>query len=144
MTAYVHETRELTHTAALAMLQAAVDAADQLGQPQCIVIVDKSGATLASLRMQGAKYLSLKSARSKARTAASISAPSGAIPPHVAPLIAAATQGDMTGLGGGLPIYVDGFLVGGIGVGSGTPDQDTIVAQAAIVAIGGTAEAGQI
>lgn len=138
---FVQNTLELTHAASLEMLRVAIATAEEMGQPQCIVIVDKSGESLASIRMSGAKYLSLKSARAKARTAASIGAESAAIPSHVAPLIAAATEGNMTGLGGGLPIYVDGKLVGGIGVGSGSPDQDTAVALAAIKAIGGSAAA---
>lgn len=33
-------------------------------------------------------------------------------------------------IGGGLPIEVDGVVVGAIGVSTGTPDQDTQVAQA--------------
>lgn len=138
--AFTRTTLELTHDAALAMLKAGTAAADDMGQPQCIVIVDKSGETLASLRMSGAKYLSLRSARAKARTAASIGAASAVIPPQVAPLIAAATQGEVTGLGGGHPIYIDGTLVGGIGVGSGSPEQDTSVALAAIAEIGGQPE----
>jgi len=132
---YIHETLELTHTAALEMLSAAIAAAESIDQPQCIVIVDKSGETLASIRMTGAKFLSMLSARTKARTAASIKADSGAIPAHVAPLIAAATQDQVTGLDGGLPIFVKGILVGAIGVGSGSPQQDIAVGNAAIAAL---------
>ncbi len=135
---YTRKSIELTHVAALEMLAAGIAEADRIDQPQCIVIVDKSGETLASIRMTGAKYLSLLSAKSKARTAASIGAPSGNIPAPVAPLIAAATQGEVTGLGGGLPIFFDGILVGGVGVGSGSPDQDIAVAAAAIATIGAT------
>ena len=60
---YFRETMDLTHEAALEMLRAGVVAADEMGQPQCIVIVDKSGEILAMLRMSGAKYLSLLSAK---------------------------------------------------------------------------------
>lgn len=133
---YTQASIELTHVAAVKMLAAGIAKADKIKQPQCIVIVDKSGETLASIRMTGAKYLSLLSAKSKARTAASIGAPSGNIPALVAPLIAAATQGEVTGLGGGLPIYFEGTLVGGIGVGSGSPEQDIAVAKTAIAAVG--------
>ena len=87
-------------------------------------------------RMTGAKYLSRKSARSKARTAASIGAATTAIPEAVRPHIAAATQGEVTGLAGGLPIRINGELLGGIGIGSGSPDQDIAVAAAALAAIG--------
>ena len=125
----------LTHRAVMTMLQAAVAKAEAIGQPQCIVIVDASGVTLGQLRMTGAKFLSLKSAEAKARTAASIRAPSETIPEAVGPAIAAATGNDVTRLGGGLPIFVDGICVGGIGVGSGTPEQDKDVADAALSAI---------
>ena len=128
-------TLRLTHRAALLMLEAAVAKAEEIGQPQCVVIVDASGETLAQLRMTGAKYLSLKSASSKARTAASIGAPSGDIPESVGLSIAAATDGDMTRLTGGFPIVTEGVLVGGIGVGSGSPEQDGEVAAAALAAL---------
>ncbi|MEO0990113.1 MAG: heme-binding protein [Pseudomonadota bacterium] len=129
-------TTALTHGGVLAMLAAAVAKAEEIGQPQCIVIVDASGEVLGEIRMTGAKYLSRKSARTKARTAASIGAPSSAIPEAVRPHIAAATQNAVTGLGGGLPIRVGGHLIGGIGVGSGSPEQDIEVAEAALRAIG--------
>ena len=132
---YTEQTLKLTHRAVLTMLEAAVARAEEIGQPQCIVIVDVSGETLGTLRMSGAKYLSLKSARAKARTAASINAPSNVIPEDFGPLISAATGGEITRLGGGLPIVIDGHLVGGIGVGSGSADQDIAVGEAAIAAI---------
>lgn len=126
----------LTHEGVLRMLQAAAEKAEALNQPQCIVIVDASCVDLACLRMTGAKVLSLDSARSKARTAASIGAPSAAIPDAVRPAIAAATGNAVTGLTGGLPVRFDGQVVGGIGVGSGSPDQDLAVAHAALAAVG--------
>ena len=137
---FVEPSLRLTHQAALAMLAGAVARAEEIGQPQCIVIVDASGETLAQLRMNGAKYLSLKSARSKARTAASIGAASAAIPEHVGLYIAAATEGHVTRLAGGLPIYMEGQLVGGIGIGSGSAEQDVDVATAALAAIGAEAQ----
>lgn len=133
---HVAPTLILTHGGVMTMLQAAIEKAEEIGQPQCIVIVDASGETLGEIRMSGAKYLSRRSARTKARTAASIGAPSDAIPEAVRPHIAAATQNAVTGLSGGLPVRMNGTLVGGIGVGSGTGEQDIAVAQAALAAIG--------
>ncbi len=126
----------LTHHATLTMLQAASAEAEAMGQPQCIVVVDASGEVLGELRMSGAKFLSRKSARSKARTAASIRALTTQIPEPVRLHIAAATGGEVTGLGGGIPIRIDGEVLGGIGVGSGSADQDLQVARAALSAIG--------
>ena len=39
---------------------------------------------------------------------------------------------------GGLPIFVDNQIVGGVGCSSGTPDQDEVVAQAGIDAFLGS------
>ncbi|MDE0523394.1 MAG: heme-binding protein [Boseongicola sp.] len=132
--------RILTHRATLEMLDAAVETAEAIGQPQCIVIVDASGELLGEIRMTGSKFLSRRSARAKARTAASTGAPSTEVPEAVRPHVAAATGGEVTGLAGGLPIRIDGVLLGGIGVGSGSPEQDLRVARAALAEIG--AEAG--
>lgn len=133
-----HTTERLTDAALLALLQAASEQALTMGQPQCIVIVDPSAVDLAVLRMSGAKVLSLRSARAKAQTAASTGRPSAALSEAVRPAIAAATEGSMTGLPGGLPIWRNGILLGGIGVGSGTGAQDVEVAEAALAAIGAT------
>lgn len=133
---WTQEARVLTHHGAMAMLGAAIAEAEALKQPQCIVIVDASGEVVAELRMTGAKFLSRKSALAKARTAASIGAPSEAIPAPVRASIAAATEGAMTGLPGGLPIILEGHRLGGIGVGSGSGDQDIAVGRAALAAIG--------
>ncbi len=126
----------LTDAALLAMLQAAADKALAIGQPQCIVIVDPSAVDLAVLRMTGAKVLSLRSARAKAQTAVSTGRPSDSIAEAVRLAIASATDGAMTGLPGGLPIWRNGMLLGGIGIGSGTGVQDVEVANAALAAIG--------
>ncbi|MBB4008765.1 GlcG/HbpS family heme-binding protein [Allorhizobium taibaishanense] len=126
----------LTDEGVAALLRAAIDAATAMGQPQCIVIVDQSGVLLASFRMRGSRYLSLKSATAKARTAASLAAPSHSVPDSAKLLLAAATQNEATGLRGGLPIRVGGMLIGGIGIGSGSGEQDEDVAREALAAIG--------
>lgn len=130
----------LTHGATMNMLQAAVNKAEAMGQHQCIVIVDTSGELLGEIRMDGGKYLSRKSALAKALTAASIGGPSTNIPEHVRLNIGLATQGDVTGLPGGLPIIIDGDLVGGIGIGSGSGEQDIEVATAALAAVSAKTE----
>lgn len=132
---FTSTTQILTHEGAMTMLEAAIVMADQIGQPQCIVIVDASGELVAEVKMTGAKFLSRKSALVKALTAASIGGPSTNIPEAVRPAIGAATQGCMTGLPGGLPIKINGVLLGGIGIGSGSGDQDIAVANAALRSI---------
>ena len=133
---FVRETKVLTHQGALAALVAAVEKAEAMGQPQCIVIVDANGEVLAELRMTGAKFLSRKSALAKALTAASIGNETVSVPEGVRTAIGLATEGKVTGLPGGLPIRLDGVLLGGIGVGSGSGEQDIEVAKAGLAAIG--------
>lgn len=136
---YTHTTQALTDAAILTMLSAAQQKATAMGQPQCIVIADASAVVLGSLRMLGARVLSLKSATTKAQTAASIGNSTGSIAEPMKLLLATATGGSVTGLPGGLPIRFGGVLVGGIGVGSGTGVQDEEVARAALAAIGADA-----
>lgn len=132
---YLQHRPELTAEGALVVLQAAAAAAREIGTPQCIAVVDRGGHLLAFLRMDGAKVLSQYSAAQKAATAASSAAPSGEVAEPLAAGLAAATQGRFTNLRGGLPILLEGHLVGAIGVGSGTAEQDLIVARAGIDAL---------
>ena len=127
----------LTHEGATLMLQAAVAKATAMGQPQCIAIVDDGCNLLAYLRMDGAKLLSRESALHKAMTAASSRAPTGHTPDGLDAKLALATGGKVTNLKGGLPLVLNGQVIGGIGVGSGTGDQDVEVGQAAIAALVG-------
>ena len=132
---YVAQHPRLTHEGALLMLHAAVDKANAMGQPQCIAIVDDGCNLLAFLRMDGAKVLSQASATHKAMTAASSRAPTGHIAEGLDAKLAFATEGKVTNLKGGLPVVFDGKVIGAIGVGSGTGEQDVEVAQAAIEAL---------
>jgi glc operon protein GlcG len=118
------ETLALSHQGALNALSAAVAKAEEIGVPQNIIIVDASGVLVASIRMDGAKYLSIDTATGKARFAASHNAPSGNLPFEAGVTFAVVTKGTATNLPGGLPIRFGGKLAGGIGVGSGTGEQD--------------------
>jgi len=126
---------DITHETALKMLAAACEAARETGRDQCIVVADTHCQIVASLRMDGGKVLSMRSATAKALTAASNNAPSGGLPAEFAVAMAAATDGAVTNLRGGLPIRFDGKPAGAIGIGSGTPEQDIAVARAALAAV---------
>lgn len=131
------ETRPvLTHDAVLNMLENGVAKAIETGAPQCLVVVDASGEVLGSLRMSGAKYLSLRSATAKARTAASTGTPTGALPDDFAAKLAAATGNAVTNLRGGMPVIFNGQIAGAVGVGSGAADQDVAVAEVMVACVG--------
>lgn len=130
---------KLTAEAALMLVQAAAKAATAMGVPQCIAVVDEGCNLLAFLRMDGSRVLSIDSARRKAETAAATGLPSGQMHSDVEIKLAIASGGRMTNLKGGMPILVDGQVIGGIGIGSGTGEQDREIASAAITAVFGTA-----
>ncbi|MCW5889905.1 MAG: heme-binding protein [bacterium] len=135
MAAHVQSTLQLTHAGALAVLEAAVAKATEIGVPQCIAVVDAGGNLLAFVRMDGAKVLSQRSATRKAVTAASSRAASGGMPEDLGAKLAVATDGQLINVRGGLPIVADGHVIGAIGVGSGTQDQDVVVAEAGLAAL---------
>jgi glc operon protein GlcG len=128
---------KLTHEGALKMLRAGIAKAREMKQPQCITITDDGGHLLAFVRMDGAKVLSIDSSRKKALTAASARIPTGQTNPTNEIKLALATDGKLTNLLGGLPVIVDGHVIGAVGVGSGTGEQDLEVAKAAIAALPG-------
>ncbi len=129
----------LSHEGALKILRAAMDKAAEMKVPQCIAVVDDGGNLLAFVRMDGAKLLSIDSSVRKALTAVSGRAPTGGVNADVEMKLAHATSGKLVNLKGGLPIIEDGVVVGGIGVGSGTGEEDLEVARAGVAALGSNA-----
>src|ERR1700752_4813874 len=126
---------KLTWEGASRLVQAAIVKAREIGVPECISIVDPGGHLLAFARMDGAFVQSIDSSLMKAMTAASYGEPTGNIPAGIDLKLAIATQGKRINLPGGLPIIIDGQVIGGIGVGSGTGEQGRIVAEAALAAL---------
>ncbi len=125
----------LTLQGAQKILAAAARKAGEMKLPQCIAVVDTGCNLLAFIRMDGAKILSIESSIRKARTAANAGVPTGGINGELEFRLAHATSGQLVNLKGGLPIIIDGIVLGGIGVGSQTGDQDLEVAQAGLAAL---------
>jgi uncharacterized protein GlcG (DUF336 family) len=126
---------KLTYQGAMKLLHAAVAKAAAMAVPQCISIVDAGGHLLAFARMDGAFSQSIDTSLMKAKTAASYGRPTGDIPAGIDLKLAIGTRGKRINLPGGLPIIVDDHVIGGIGVGSGTGEQDRQVARAAVAAL---------
>lgn len=111
--------------------------AEAIGVPMCIAIVDESGNLIAFERMEGGKVTSITIAIDKAFTAAAAKKATheygqASQPGSPAYGINSAISGRLMVVGGGLPVVVNGAVVGGIGVSSGTPVQDLEVAQAGV------------
>jgi uncharacterized protein GlcG (DUF336 family) len=129
-------TKTLTLAGAQKVLEAAITKANALNAPMCIAVVDPGANLMAFVRMDGSKFFSIGSSTMKAMTAAAAGTPTGGVHADVEIQIGLATQGKWTNLLGGMPIKVNGLVVGAIGAGSGTGDQDLAVARAGAAAIG--------
>ena len=108
-----------------------------MGVPMCIAVTDEGGNLIAFERMDGGKVTSSTIAIDKAFTASAAKKATheyGEVsqPGKPAYGINTAISGRLSVVGGGLPVVVDGEVVGGIGVSSGTPAQDIECAQAAL------------
>jgi len=109
----------------------------EIGVPMCIAIVDESGNLISFERMDGGKVTSITIAQDKAFTAAGARKATHEYnevckPGHLVFGIHTAIGGRLCVVGGGLPVVVDGEVVGGIGISSGTPPQDMECAEAGI------------
>jgi uncharacterized protein GlcG (DUF336 family) len=120
------------------MIDAAVARAGDLGVRSVVAVVDDSGNLTALCRMDGAPVVSIAVAQNKAYTAL-LGLPSGelydALSGDPALLTGVQHTPRMAVFGGGLPIWVDGALVGAVGVGGGTVEQDIDCATAALAAL---------
>lgn len=128
-------TRRLTHEGALKVLDAARRKAEDMGVPQCIAVTDAAGQLQAFLRMDGAKFLSIRTSIRKAQTAASSRQTTGSLDEQHSVKLAFTTGGRLTNLKAGVPIVVGDDVVGAVGVSSGTGEEDLDVALAGIAAV---------
>lgn len=131
----------LSLSAAQRVADAAVAAARASGVAACVAVSDPSGEPIVTVRMDGEPRLSAGVARNKAYTVASFNG----MPTHVWwPAIAddpALVHGlthtpQLVIFGGGVPIRIDGALVGAVGVSGGSAEQDRAIAEAAAQVVG--------
>lgn len=119
------------------LTQGARNKANEIGVPMCISIVDESGNPISFERMNGGKVTSATIAVDKAFTAGAARKATHEYnevckPGSLVFGIHTAIGGRICIVGGGLPVFVNGEVVGGIGISSGTPQQDMECAQAGI------------
>jgi glc operon protein GlcG len=127
---YEEQKRQLTYAGAAVAIAAAVAKSREIGAPECIAIVDAGSNLLGFARVEGAAVIARDPAIAKASTAAALAMATGGIPFEFGVNLGEASKGAITNLSGGLPIVAGGVVLGAIGVGSGTPEQDVIVAEA--------------
>jgi glc operon protein GlcG len=136
-TAQLAEKKVLTLAAAQKMVAAAQAEAGRKNLAGVIAVVDDGGWPILVLRMDNAAYVaSVELAPGKARTAALFKKPSQALEEAINHgRIAAVTAHGFIEMQGGLPIIVDGQVIGGIGASFDTPEHDVEIANAGLAAL---------
>ncbi|TMV50354.1 heme-binding protein [Paenibacillus mesophilus] len=128
---------QMTLDVAKTLLAAAEQKAKELRLSCDIAIVDEGANLVAFHRMDNARIAGIDISQSKAWTSVAMKMPTSNLAQSAQPGgatfgINTTNQGRLVILGGGIPLTVDGRIVGGIGVSGGTSAQDIEVANAAV------------
>lgn len=132
----VLEKKVLSLAAARKIVAAAEAEANARGVGVVIAVVDSSGTIIELTRMDTAQVASVNVGIGKARTAAIYRRPSRDFEEQIkSGRIAALALADATPLQGGVPVLVDGKIVGAVGVSGDTPQVDEAIAIAGAAAV---------
>ena len=133
--------QDLTLDLALRLIDGACQEAVRRDVAMGLAVVDTAGGVVASARMDGAQLVAVDLATDKAYTAVAFGQPTEAWSDSTQP--GGADWGLSTTLGGrlvvfagGLPVRVDGQVVGAIGVSGSAAQVDRACAEAGIAAVG--------
>ena len=130
------EKQVLSLAAARKIVAAAEADAQRRGVGVVIAVVDTSGTLIELTRMDTAQVASVNVGIGKARTAAIYRRPSRDFEEQIkSGRIAALALADATPLQGGVPVLVDGKVVGAVGVSGDTPQVDEAIAIAGAAAL---------
>lgn len=128
----------VTCEAANALIGAAMKASRDMGFDAAVAVTDVTGNLRAFQRADGAPFFTSEVAVSKAWTAASSGIATHiwndyVADPKLAPLV---NVQKLMAVGGGLPLFHDEKLIGGIGVSGGSHEQDRQAATTALDCLG--------
>ena len=123
-------------------LRAAQAKAKALSAPMTVTIVDESGRLVLAARGDGTGFFSTETSRAKAMAAASFKRSNAELVKLVAQggfwsIVPTVLQGQILPTLGGAPISRGGRVIGGIGCGGGTGEQDQECADAGAAAAAG-------
>ncbi|THA86732.1 heme-binding protein [Streptomyces sp. A0592] len=130
----------LTTEDAERLVSAARTAAEAAGATVSVTVLDAGGHLLAFRRDDRAVLISGETSTRKAYTALQLNAPTADLVDAVRPdgpfhTLPTALDRPLLFIAGGLPVHRDGRLIGAVGVGGGSPDQDHAFAAAALDAL---------
>jgi uncharacterized protein GlcG (DUF336 family) len=131
----------LTLSTAKQLIEKAEVKAKEINVPMVISVVDEGGNLIATHRMDDALLVSIDIALNKAWTSVALKMPTANLAQ------AGGTGGELFGIhttnngrvilfGGGIPLKLDGKIIGAVGVSGGSVDQDVEVAEAAVMEFG--------
>ncbi|HET7469917.1 MAG TPA: heme-binding protein [Gemmatimonadales bacterium] len=133
---HLRDARALTLDGAKAMVAAAERFAHEQGWTVAVAVVDAAGGLILFHCLDGTQPGSQDVAVLKARTAARLHRPTKALEDGIAGgRIALLTLPNIVALEGGLPVRVDGRVIGAIGVSGMSSAQDGEVAAAGLAAL---------
>lgn len=126
----------LTLDAAQFLAQKAIDKAVENGFLMNVVVVDRSGNLLVALRMPGAPLPARDFAEKKAYTAVNFALSTSAWKERLADrpvvMVGLSQHPKVALFGGGEPVFLNGEVVGAIGVAGGKETDDILCAQYAL------------
>jgi glc operon protein GlcG len=128
--------RTLDQAGAESVLQAAKENARKRNAPSAIAVVDFAGDLLAFERMDGVRPASAELAIEKARTAARLQRPTQEIEDNINHGRTAFITAGIMSLRGGMPVVVNGQVVGAVGIAGKSKETDTDIANEAAGAVG--------
>jgi uncharacterized protein GlcG (DUF336 family) len=131
----------LSLSAAQRVIEASFAAARSHNIAACIAVCDPAGDAIITVRMDGAARLTAQIALNKAYTVATFNGmPTDRWWPLLADdpaLVHGFTQTPrFIPFAGGVPVLIDGVVVGAVGVSGGSTEQDRLIAQAGADAVG--------
>lgn len=130
---------KLTLEDAQLIMNACVEKSREMNVDMDIAITDDGGNLVMFQRMDNARVTSIDISIGKSFTASAARKSTRAygevsVPGKPAFGINTSNQGRFSIVAGGVPLFVDDVIVGGVGCSSGTPDQDEVVALAGVEA----------
>ncbi len=129
------------------VLKAALALAERLNVQVSVAVASRAGALKAFACMDGASLLSGETARRKAYTVAAVGMSTqdfgtilkSAVPEEPELFHGMIGIGGLIAFAGGVPLRLDGDLVGAVAVSGGTSAQDQEIAQGAAASLAGSA-----
>lgn len=125
----------LTHVLALELVQRCISEASRRDVAVAAVVVDTGGRMVAQVRMDGVGYVATRIAAKKATGSATFGAPTAALSDFMASdskLASFLLDEEFSLVPGGVPVIVEGVVVGGLGLSGGHYSQDEAIVAAAL------------